>query len=786
MEIVSHLFRKVSIFLLVCFMSVAVSYAQNVSPVLSPAEASSAGKLEAVSDPATVARLPLYAKNGWSVLGLGGGGATFNPSFSPFVPGLVLLGTDMGVAFRSEDSGQHWELIHQENNLRFLQFATKPVYFAKRIYWQRGLSPMLVFSEDNGRNWEVVKDVPWQKAKILALAGVPGSHDVLLVGTEGGLWRTENHGQKWSKVADGPVSHLHAMADVIYAIQQERQLLVSKDLGVSWVTKDGLQQFGAAKALTGGGHESARVLFASLDPSGLVRSFDDGDTWEIIKTPYEKETVLVMQGDQSRQIYAAQTGTTQNKILRSDDQGKTWSSVFNMGSTGGFRAVNSNVEVSWVQTKLSWGYYVTQNGLAIDPLNSSRLIVTTVGDIYRSDNGGESWRQLMTEHLRPSGGGGELFNKSVGLEVTSAWGYTIDPHNPSFHYISYTDIGFARSVDSGVSWTWSAKGSPWTNTYYDVATDSGIPGRLYAAASQLHDIPYDTYLGQITASYALHKKGGVVLSDDYGKTWSVPYKSGSSESLPAQVCTTIAIDEASPVSRRVMYAGIFGEGDDDAAGVYKSVDGGGTWTKKSQGLGTLQKESGLRNLHIYRLRIHPKSGHIYCLITGLKGSTKDTLYKIPGGLWKSTDGGDSWQDISQGQDLAWQATDFCFDPKSEDIIYVSAASPPGRWRVGGIFRTDDGGKEWDRIFPVKPTIDEAGYDVMSVHVHPENSQMIYAGDESGLYYSADSGKNWKYYKEFPGRPVQDIVFVPGNTSAMIVTTFGTGVWLGPTQPINIK
>jgi len=61
-----------------------------------------------------------------------------------------------------------------------------------------------------------------------------------------------------------------------------------------------------------------------------------------------------------------------------------------------------------------------------------------------------------------------------------------------------------------------------------------------------------------------------------------------------------------------------------------------------------------------------------------------------GGLWKSTDGGDSWKDITADQKLAWP-TDFALNPEDENTIYLTAATIPGSAQGGG-YKTTDGGK----------------------------------------------------------------------------------------------
>ena len=78
-----------------------------------------------------------------------------------------------------------------------------------------------------------------------------------------------------------------------------------------------------------------------------------------------------------------------------------------------------------------------------------------------------------------------------GLVVTTTWHYYIDPHEPKRHYICYTDIGFARSLDAGKTWIWwkTSDNFQWRNTCYELAIDPDVPGRIWGAFSKMHDIP---------------------------------------------------------------------------------------------------------------------------------------------------------------------------------------------------------------------------------------------------------------------------------------------------------
>ncbi len=231
--------------------------------------------------------------------------------------------------------------------------------------------------------------------------------------------------------------------------------------------------------------------------------------------------------------------------------------------------------------------------------------------------------------------------------------------------------------------------------------------------------------------------GGVWKTVDSGKTWNSVSDGFFGGSIGA-----VAVSES---DTSVVYAGggektvrgnvSFGYG------VWRSADAGKSWER-----------AGLdRSRFISRLRIHPENPDvIYAAVLGDIFKPDETR-----GVYKSTDGGKSWENVLFASDVAG-AVDLVMDPRNPDVLYATTwdiKRTPYSLESGGsdskMYKTTDGGETWEDLTQ-KEGFPSGLLGIMGVTVSPVNSDRLYAiieNENGGVYTSTDAGENWEKTNE---------------------------------------
>lgn len=723
----------------------------------------------------------------WKVLGPGGGGAQFIPTISRHDPRTVLVGCDMTGSYISHNAGESWRMFNLRGRARFFVFDPtdpKTIYAATSGLWR---------STDSGKTWSLVFPSPasvtgvrmvgdhageriltgdGESQIVTALAVDPANSEVLYAAMtedrEPALHTSTDWGKTWRKVAELPGHGRKIFVDPRSA-EANRTVYVVGTNSVA-VREDGKWRRGEApegvasfKDVCAGFPRDGRklVLYAvgltqENRQAGLYVSRDGGTTWVRANIAPDFPEALaprleaVACSDRDPAVAYVSYGNLRIAaeryfgVAKTVDTGQTWRLVWKESRTSA-----RNVNDVWISRRFGPGWGSNPLALGVAPGDPNICYGTDYGRTMRTTDGGETWHGVYSRETAGSG------FTTTGLDVTTCYGVHFDPFDSKRILISYTDIGLFRSEDGGTSWVSSTMGvpRPWVNTTYWVEFDPRVKGRMWGVMSGVHDLPRPKmWRHRSTATY----NGGVCISEDGGKNWRV-----ASETLPPTAATHILLDPASAADARVLYVAGFGRG------VFKSTDGGTTWTLKNNGI----EGTGPMAWRLARDR----NSALYLVVAR---RTEDGSYgnRGDGAVYRSADGAEHWEKLPLPEGLNGP-NGIAIDPEDSNRLYLAAwrRANPGPDGQGGVFLSTDRGKSWRRML----SRDQHVYDVT---IDPRDPKILYAcGFESSAWRSTDRGETWKRIQGFNFKWGHRVIPDPQNPKMIYITTFGGSVWYGPAE-----
>ena len=299
---------------------------------------------------------------------------------------------------------------------------------------------------------------------------------------------------------------------------------------------------------------------------------------------------------------------------------------------------------------------------------------------------------------------------AVGPEGGDARSFAAVPGQPNHLYLGTTNSWIYESVDGGASWHRLAKLAASDDLVVDhIAVDPSNPAVVYAAAWMVD-----------------HPDGGLWVSRDGGRNWN------ESTGLHGQSIRAFAMAPSDP---EILFAGTL-------KGVFRSSDGGDTWTRISP--------QGSREIHeIESLAIDPANPEIVYAGT----------WHLP---WKTTDGGKSWRNIKKGVIDDSDVFSIIIDPEKPRVVYASACS--------GIYKSESAGELFRKIQGIPATARRTRV----LRQDPVHREVVYAGTTEGLYKTTDGGRTFKRMTG-PDVIVNDVYIDPTHPERVLLATDRGGV-----------
>ena len=618
---------------------------------------------------------------------------------APDNPDVVYAATWLGGTWKSSNAGQDWTLLEAapQSSTALSQGYPDVIYSADRT------RPVVWKSMDFGQTWHVAADFSASGAFLLNRVFAMGDTVYAATfgpGIHGGkLYRSKNGGKDWSDISGSlPRSVLDMAVDpqneqIIYATTHIHGAYKSVDGGLSWNEMADFPDIGgydievdplAPNILYAAGMGAATVPdwvmppsgYTLSDPSGVYRSGDGGLHWTPILTTTNECRAVRLHPDHANWIFAV---ALDEGLLVSTDGGAHW----------------------------------TQNNAGLDTLNLTSLAVradkiyagTQGMGVYAGDldlgTGAVSWQARRSNKPVPA-----VYNLKI----------EVDPENSKRIYVGANPGGLFRSDDGGQTWEDKNFLTP------SVIVDDPYRQGYYPFALNPQDSD-DVWLGTWGK--------GIYKSYD-GMDFNIG-ANGADRVMLGKHINAILIDA---------HYGVLAASEE---GVWLSTDGGDTWDDFSAGLDSPQ----VRTLNANKM------GRLFAGTTGYEMYTR-----APGDAqWMQLPALDHWGELWPIWDNRpnYQFTSFLFHPTDPKIIYAGTFP-------AGVFKSTDGGQSWLES-NTGFTFDGIFYLVN----RPGDPEVIYAGTYNGVNYTLDGGAHWQRRDHgWPGEQwVYSIDFDPRDPRVMV-------------------
>ena len=405
--------------------------------------------------------------------------------------------------------------------------------------------------------------------------------------------------------------------------------------------------------------------------------------------------------------------------------------------------------------------------IALAPGNPKTYFVGfATGGLWKTTNNGTTFTPVFDDKETSSIG-------SVAVcDAPTDWRGWLDEKDDLDQDADLAELGKAKIIWVGTGEGNGRNSSSWGHGVYR-STDGGAKFE-HVGLEDSHDIPALAvdprnpdvcYIAALGHLWGANETRGVYKTQDGGKTWTqslyIDQNTGACDVIidPQNPDTVYA---AMYMRRRTAYSFTSGG---PQGGIYRSSDAGETWTKLTNGL---PEQTGRIGLDIYRSDPRIVYASVESDVGGKVGDSFGNDSRA-GGVFRTDDGGDTWERKAAITPRAFYFSRIRVDPEDDQRVYL-----PG-WTL---FVSDDGGETFRA-----GTAKVVHVDFHAMVIDPQDTDHILIGTDGGLYVSYDRGETWDFHNHFAAGQFYNVAVDNSDPYRVGGGLQDNGSWIGPSENV---